>query len=161
MPARALVDTNVLVYRYDGRFPAKQARATDVLRRGLQTDRIRLPHQAVVEFVAAVTRPIAGGPPLLSVDDARREAEELLHQFDVLYPSEPLVRTALRGAAAYHLSWFDAHLWAYAEHFGLSELLSEDFQHDRMYGTVRVVNPFADISGRDDVAARRRRRGRL
>jgi len=30
----------------------------------------------------------------------------------------------------------------YAEHFGLSVLLSEDFQHDRVYGTVRVINPF-------------------
>ena len=48
----------------------------------------------------------------------------------------------LRGAAAYQLSWFDAHLWAYAEYYGLSELLSEDFQHDRLYGTVRAVNPF-------------------
>jgi len=24
----------------------------------------------------------------------------------------------------------------------LSVLLSEDFQHDRIYGTVRVINPF-------------------
>ena len=62
-------------------------------------------------------------------------------QFPVLYPNESVVRLALRGAAAYGLSWFDAHLWAYAEHFGLAELWSEDFQHDRMYGTVRVVNP--------------------
>ena len=50
--------------------------------------------------------------------------------------------TALRGAAAYQLSWFDAHLWAYEECYGLTELISEDFQHDRWYGTVRVVNPF-------------------
>jgi len=34
------------------------------------------------------------------------------------------------------------HLWAYAEEYGLSELISEDFQHDRLYGTVRTVNPF-------------------
>jgi predicted nucleic acid-binding protein len=61
----------------------------------------------------------------------------------VLYPTGALVRTALRGAAAYQLSWFDAHLWAYAEHYGLAELLSEDFQHDRLYGSVRAVNPFA------------------
>jgi len=27
-----------------------------------------------------------------------------------------VVRTALRGAAAYQLSWFHAHAWAYAEH---------------------------------------------
>jgi hypothetical protein len=31
---------------------------------------------------------------------------------------------------------------AYAEAFGLSELISEDSQHGRLYGSVRVVNPF-------------------
>jgi predicted nucleic acid-binding protein len=52
------------------------------------------------------------------------------------------VRIALRGAAAYQLPWFDAHLWAYAERFGLDQLLSEDFEHGRLYGTVEIVNPF-------------------
>jgi predicted nucleic acid-binding protein len=41
------------------------------------------------------------------------------------------------------MSWFDAHLWSYAEHYGLAEIITEDLQHDRLYGTVRVVNPFA------------------
>lgn len=139
----ALVDTNVLVYRFDGRFPDKQRRATELLRRGIAADTVRVPHQAVVEFVAAVTRPLSSsGRTLLPAADARREAEELLAQFEVLYPNEAVVRTAIRGAAAYQLGWFDAHLWAYAEHFGLEELWSEDFQHDRLYGTVRAVNPF-------------------
>jgi predicted nucleic acid-binding protein len=138
----ALVDTNILVYRFDHRFPDRQEVATDVLRRGIAEDSVRIPHQAIMEFVAAVTRPIGGAGALLSVPDALREAEEMLEQFTVLYPDEALLRTALRGAVAYQLSWFDAHLWAYAEHFGLPELLSEDFQHDRLYGTVRAVNPF-------------------
>ncbi len=138
----ALVDTNVLVYRFDYRYPHKQRIATELLRRGNAEDWARLPHQVLVEFIAVVTRPLAGGKPLLSLEDARRETEELLAQFEVLYPNEAIVRTALRGAAAYQLSWFDAHLWAYAEHYGLSELISEDFEHDRLYGTVRAVNPF-------------------
>ena len=140
----ALVDTNVLVYRFDGRFPAKQRRAIELLKRGILDDSVRVPHQAIVEFVAAVSRPTSSGRPILPPMDARREAEEMLAQFEVLYPSETLLRTALRGAAAYQLGWFDAHLWAYAEHFGLAELWSEDFQHDRLYGTVRAVNPFRD-----------------
>ena len=105
-------------------------------------DVIRVPHQAIVEFVAVVTRPMASGEPILPRVDALREAEEMLAQFEVLYPTEALVRTALRGAAAYQLGWFDAYLWAYAEHYGLAELWSEDFQHDRLYGSVRAVNPF-------------------
>jgi len=139
----ALVDTNVLVYRFDPRSPDKQRVATEVLRNGIQSGGLCLAHQTLVEFVAATTRPLAGGAPLLDLPGAARETEELLLQFDVLYPTEEVIRLALRGAATYQLSWFDAHLWAYAEHYGLGELLSEDFQHDRAYGTVRVVNPFA------------------
>lgn len=138
----ALVDTNVLVYRFDARFPQKQKRATELLRAGIADRTLRIPHQAIVEFVAVVTRPIGKGPPLLDLPDAHREAEELLSQFDVLYPDDRIIRTALRGAATYQLSWFDAHLWAYAEHYGLTELLSEDFQDGRLYGTVKVRNPF-------------------
>jgi predicted nucleic acid-binding protein len=143
----ALVDTNVLVYRFDWRFPDKQRLATELLRSGIADGSVVVPHQAIVEFVAVATRPLDGADltePLLDPVDARREAEELLSQFDVLFPDQELLRIALRGAAAYELSWFDAHLWAYAERFGLAELLSEDFQHGRLYGTVEVVNPFLE-----------------
>jgi predicted nucleic acid-binding protein len=138
----ALVDTNILVYRFDFRFPDKQAIATETLRRGITEDSIYVPHQAIVEFVAAVTRIDKDGGSLLSPQEAWREAEEMLSQFEILYPNEEVLRTAIRGAATYQLSWFDAHLWAYAEVFSLPEILSEDFEGGRQYGTVRVVNPF-------------------
>ncbi len=68
-------------------------------------------------------------------------------QFRILYPDEAVLRTALRGAAAYQLSWFDAHLWAYAEVHGLDEILSEDFEHGRRYGSVRARDPFLEATG--------------
>jgi predicted nucleic acid-binding protein len=143
----ALVDTNVLVYRFDPRFPRQQARATELLRAGIADDSIRVAHQALIEFVAATTKPLArNGPSLLLPDDARRELEEMLVQFDVLYPDEEVIRIAIRGAATYGLSWFDAHMWAYAERFGLDTLWSEDFEDGRLYGRVRAKNPFAGNS---------------
>ena len=42
----ALVDTNVLVYRFDPRFPDRQKVATEVLRRGIAEDSVRVPQQA-------------------------------------------------------------------------------------------------------------------
>jgi predicted nucleic acid-binding protein len=54
-----------------------------------------------------------------------------------------VVRVATRGAATYGLSWFDAHLWAYAERFGLDTLWSEDFEDGRLYGRVRTRDPFS------------------
>jgi predicted nucleic acid-binding protein len=137
----ALIDTNILVYRFDPRFPDKQRIATELLRQGIIDDSIRVPHQAILEFVAAVTRPVRG-QSILKHPDALREAEEFLNQFRVLYPNEAILRSAVRGCSAYQLNWFDAHLWAYAEYHGLTEMISEDFQHDRLYGTVRAINPF-------------------
>ncbi len=145
MASRTLIDTNILVYRHDDRFPEKQRRATGILREGISAGNVRIPHQAIVEFVAATT---CGRPEtrLLELPDARREAEELMALFPVIYPDDAVLRAALRGAAAYGLAWFDAHIWAYAEVHGIPELLSEDFQHGRMYGTVMVRNPFLQVS---------------
>ena len=98
----ALVDTNVLVYRFDPRDPAKQRVARELL----------------------------------------REVEDLMAQFEILYPTEPLLRTAIRAVATYRLSWLDAHLWAYAEHYALEEILLEDFSDGQRIGTVRIRNPF-------------------
>ena len=68
----SLVDTNILVYRFDPRFPAKQDRATALLRQGIADESIVVPHQALIEFVAAVTRPIARGAALLAPQDRTR-----------------------------------------------------------------------------------------
>jgi predicted nucleic acid-binding protein len=145
----SLVDTNILVYRFDARDPVKQQRAREVLRNGLLDESIVLAHQCIIEFVAAVTRPRQelAHAPLLPVSEATLEAEKLLTQYPVLYPTREVVLTALRGHAMYGLSWFDAHLWAYADAYGVEEILSEDFAHGRHYGTVRAVNPFLNADG--------------
>ena len=150
--AASLVDTNILVYCYDPRNAAKQIVACQVLRRGLAGGDLVLPHQAILEFVAATTRPRPdlSGAGLLTREIARREAEGLLRDFPIVYPDEEVFLTALRGVSAYGLSWYDAHLWAYAEAFGLDEILSEDFEHGRHYGSVRIVDPFLpqpDLAG--------------
>jgi predicted nucleic acid-binding protein len=138
----SLVDTNILVYRCDPRFPEKRETARVLLRQGLLQEVLRIPHQALVEFVSVVTRVGPDGSSLLPREEAWRQAEDMMMEFPIVYPDAQVVRTALRGMAAYQLSWFDAHLWAYAEHYGLPEIISEDFEHGRLYGSVRVRNPF-------------------
>ncbi len=71
----SLVDTNILVYRFDARDPVKQRRAREVLRNGLVDDNVVLAHQCIVEFVAAVSRPreeLAGAPLLPPLGSAAR-----------------------------------------------------------------------------------------
>jgi len=140
-----LVDTNILVYCYDPREPSKREAAREVVRLGSAANQIILAHQVLVEFVSVVTASRATRPAFLPREEARRQAEDFLNEFPVLYPNEAVFRMALMGMAAYQFQWYDAHLWAYAEHYGVPELLSEDFEHGRRYGTVRVRNPFVEL----------------
>jgi predicted nucleic acid-binding protein len=141
----SLVDTNILIYRCDPRDPQKREAAREVLRLGEVSGDLRIPHQALVEFISVITSSRRNATALMTQEVATRQAELFMVQFPVLYPNENVYRTALWGMAAYRLPWFDAHLWAYAEHFSLREILSEDFEHGRMYGSVRVRNPFVAL----------------
>ena len=144
----SLVDTNILVYRCDPRDPDKRAAALAVLREGEISGELRISHQSLVEFVNSATRLRGRDEPIMTLEAATRQAELFMVQFPVLYPNEHVFRMALYGRATYRLPWFDAHLWACAEHYGLPEILSEDFEHGRRYGTVRIRNPFV-ASGAD------------
>lgn len=138
-----LVDTNILVYTVDPDEVAKGHTAATLMRDGARAGSLKLAHQVVVEFVSVVTRSRRGATPLLTVPAAVRAATRLLESYEVLYPTLAVVELALSGITQYQLSWYDARLWAYAEHFSLDTLYSEDFQHGRKYGGVRVINPFA------------------
>jgi len=140
----SLVATNILVYRCDPRDVRKRQAALEILRIGEISGEMRIPHQALVEFVNSVTRTRGREGPIMNLVDATRQAELFLEEFPVLYPNESVFRMALLGMAAYRFSWYDAHLWAYAEHYGLPEILSEDFEHGRRYGNVRITNPFVE-----------------
>jgi hypothetical protein len=108
-----------------------------ILRRGILEDSVRAPHQAVVEFIAAVTRSVRGHV-ILERSDALREAEEFLTQFTILYPNEAIVPNAIRGCAADQLNWFDAHIWSYAEHYGLPEI-AFDYRRPRWQDRPRAT----------------------
>jgi len=143
---RCLFDTNVLVYRFDPRDARKQQVASELLRTSLKAGAAVIAQQCLVEFVAATTRPLrdADGEALLDPTDAAYEAEDLCRQFEVLYPRQEQFTTALRGWRTYGMSWFDAHLWSFAEYYQVERIYSEDFQHQRIYGRVQIINPFVD-----------------
>ena len=137
-----LIDTNILVYAFDPRDEMKRTIATGVLYDGAR--RYVIPHQALLEFYAAVTKPHRdlGGQSLMTRKMAIERIERFQRQFIILWPDADVLTEALTGVIKYGLSWYDAHLLAYAQVNDASEILSEDFQHGRHYGRVRVVDPF-------------------
>lgn len=131
------VDTNVLVYAIDPRFPEKRQRAAELLRRVIRTRTLVLSPQNLNEFywVAAEKRRLIG----------RTEARAFL---------QPLTQfcTALANAEVTFLAWhlqdetklafWDCMLLASATFAECRFFFSEDLQHGREIDGVTIVSPF-------------------
>ena len=130
------VDTSVLVYAIDTTSPAKQARAQTLLAE--LAGSIVISTQVLLEFYVTATRKLARP---LSPEDAERRVQELSGT-DVVDVAVPIVRNAIALAREHQLSVWDALIVESARARGCRRLFSEDLQHGREFGTVRVENPF-------------------
>lgn len=138
MTAPVFVDTNVLVYFRDSREPDKQARAGAWLERLWQERTGRLSYQVLQEYYVTVTRKLKPG---LSENEARRDVKRLTAWHPV--PTDDAIFEAawqLQDEASF--SWWDALIVAAAQSCGARTLLSEDMQHGREIGPLKIVNPF-------------------
>jgi predicted nucleic acid-binding protein len=138
MPARYVVDTNLLVYALDRREPEKRERAREVLRRVGRGGTAALPAQVLSEFANACLKKLEPRPEPQAV---RREVERLMLAFPVLPLTGPVVLEALRGVKEYLLSYHDAQIWAAARLGQVGVILSEDFNPGAVLDGVSFTNP--------------------
>ena len=136
MPARAFVDTNVLVYAFDDADPAKRDRA-----RSLLADDVPLviSAQVIGEFYMVVTRKLAIP---LSEAHASAAVDELL-RLPVVPIDAELTRAAVSTSRAAQLSYWDALIIEAAAAAGCDRVLTEDLAAGSTIRSVRVENPFA------------------
>jgi predicted nucleic acid-binding protein len=131
-------DTNILVYADDPTAGTKQKTASELLTKGLGTGNLRLSAQVLSEYYVAVTRKIAEP---LSAQSAKRRIE-LFALGRITIIDSTLVLSALSIMARHQTSYWDALILAGALASGSRILYSEDFQHGRIYESVKVINPF-------------------
>lgn len=130
------VDSNLLLYCVDPVNSEKQARAMEWLDHLWMEGAGRLSWQVLHEFYWNAVRK-------MRMEPARaREMVEDLAQWRPLDASLGLVQRAWQWMDSGQVSYWDALIVAAAERTGARYLLSEDFQANRAYGDVRVVNPF-------------------
>ncbi len=136
MSVRSFFDTNILVYTDDKTAPAKQRRALDLIaeHRGAGTGVVSL--QVLQEYFVAVTRKLG-----VDASVARRKVE-LLAEFDVAAPDVADILAAIDLHRLHSLSFWDALILRCAKQAGSRVLFSEDFQGQREFDGLRIVNPF-------------------
>jgi len=130
------VDTNVLLYSFDSRDPVKYAKARNWVEYLWRTGAGRMSWQVLHEFYSNAVRKL--GVPAL-------EAREAVAVFTRWRPGGMSLSVIERGwywMDQAQLSYWDSLILASAERLGCSMLLSEDFQTDRNFEGVRVINPF-------------------
>jgi predicted nucleic acid-binding protein len=130
------VDSNVLLYSVDPVESKKRARAMEWLDHLWMAGAGRLSWQVLHEFYQNAVKKMRLEPA-----SAREMVEELSHWRPV-DTSMGLVQQAWHWVDAAQLSYWDALILAAAQRSGAQYLLSEDFQPDRRYQEVQVLNPF-------------------
>ena len=136
MSVESFIDTNVLIYAAAGRHdaPEKNARAWALLDHA----NFGLSGQVLAEFyVNVLTKPKVPLKPSEAATWVDR-----LSIVPVVPVDADLVREAIRHSHRYKINYWDAALIAAAERLDAPILYTEDLNHDQLYGSVRVVNPF-------------------
>ncbi len=138
MADRVFVDTNILVYMYDRRDPAKRSIARQRVRRGIEEGTLLLSVQVLGEFFTVVTRRI---PNPLSAEEAELE----LNRFAVMPVvgiDMAMVRRGLYTHLRYGITYWDALIVAAAERAGCTRILSEDLNPGQTYNGIEIEDPF-------------------
>lgn len=140
MASRTFFDTNVLVYLFDADSPDKQARAREALRERPERGVVVVSTQVLQEFFVTVTRKLARPLPAAEAEAALHRLMELL----VVQVDPDQILAAAVSSRRDRISFWDALILTAAAVAGCEEVLSEDLQHGRSFGRVRIVNPFRD-----------------
>lgn len=139
--ASILVDTNVLLYFYDGNSPGKQKRAELVLNHLCLSAAGCLSAQTLAEFASASMRKL---DPPLSAAEAYEQTTMLSESWTILSLTPQIVLEAARGVRDHQLSYYDAQVWASARLNQLPVVFSEAFQDGRTLEGVQFINPFSE-----------------
>ena len=138
MSGADFLDTNVVVYAYDGSNPHKQQVARQLLKGGV-AGRTVISTQVLAEFAATMLHKVS--PPAAA--EAVMEGLDALASIRLTIPDAELVRRAVEAHASYGLHFYDGMIVAAAERAGCARILSEDFNAGQKYFGVMVANPFS------------------
>jgi predicted nucleic acid-binding protein len=137
MTGRVFIDSNVVVYANDGRDPAKQRKAAEIVAKLMKNGTGVISTQVLQEYASvALTK--------LKQDDATvLRVLRLLETMTVVQSTPLLVRRAVELRRVYEIGFWDAGIIAAAEEADCDSIVSEDLNAGQYYGGIRAIDPFA------------------
>jgi predicted nucleic acid-binding protein len=139
MSARFFLDTNIFVYTFDTKAPAKAKRAARLIRQAADTGEGVVSYQVVQEFFNVAFRRFSRP---MNVAEAEQYLVTVFRPLLAVHSSPTLYVEALRVSGKYRLSWYDSLIVAAALQAQCGRLYSEDLQHGQELEGLRIENPF-------------------
>ena len=133
------LDTNVLIYSIDGKDPAKQVVAREIVVSAVRGGGFLISAQVLNEFSNIALLKLK-----LSVEEARKFVS-FFGRIGVVSLESRWTDAALLLKQRYETQFFDSLLLAAAQENGCDEILTEDLNDGQMYGSVKAVNPFKNF----------------
>lgn len=141
MISPAFFDTNILVYLFANDEPEKQRIAERLYMQRCEDGSGAVSTQVLQEFYSVAT---ATMKKVIHASAGRLAVQEFTMQH-VVQMTPSLVLKAIDRSVAEQLAIWDALIVEAALAGGCRTLYSEDFQHGRAFGPLRVVNPFLPV----------------
>ena len=130
------LDTDVLIYSIDGKDPAKQVVAREIVVSAVRGGGFLISAQVLNEFSNIALLKLK-----LSVEEVRKFVS-FFSRIGVVSLESRWTDAALLLKQRYETQFFDSLLLAAAQENGCDEILTEDLNDGQMYGSVKAVNPF-------------------
>ena len=124
------LDTNVLIYSIDGKDPAKQVVAREIVVSAVRGGGFLISAQVLNEFSNIALLKLK-----LSVEEARKFVS-FFSRIGVVSLESRWTDAALLLKQRYETQFFDSLLLAAAQENGCDEILTEDLNDGQMYGSV-------------------------
>lgn len=137
--ARFFLDTNILIYSFDAREPAKRDKAQELIEQALESGAGAISWQVVQEFLNVALH--KWEKPMLPAD-SKEYLQTTLLPLCKIYPSSEIWSAALRIVEESQYRFYDGLIVASAIQSGASILYSEDLQHGRRFDSLEIQNPF-------------------
>lgn len=137
MSAESFLDTNILVYAFEKEIPQKREIALSLMEPGKPW---QISWQVIQEFSSVALHKFKVP---LDADYLADFASEILRPHCTIFPSPQIYRTAIHLHRETQYRFYDCLILAAALESGAKILYSEDLQHGRSFGDLKIVNPFA------------------
>ncbi len=136
---KIFIDTNILVYSIDIRYPDKQKIARQLLSDLKSNNQLVVSTQVLQEFFVVATRKLKQQPSYIqNIILSFNNIEVVGSDFD-------LVTDAISISITEPLSMWDALVIAGAKRANCAVMYSEDLNHGQKYQGVLVQNPFLSL----------------